>query len=359
MKSRLYGFLEGFNKAAGEPQWGGYGNPDLGQFECANVLVKPQLANGQTWMGERKKMPREKLEGMPEYDSKEGVPTLPRPQRLKLLQGQNQYEVLRPADKPFYPEVNRIKAYVEATQDKEFGMRGMNEVKEPLRFVQEATEAMQLRSRFSPEQFDRLIALGFSEEDISKAIEESMRKDVMKALENPKAYTRELDLASSIELMYNTWNTSRLNQNTNTSTGGGTANPNTFRAGGTAQENIPVRAKSGAMRMRRDMKELGITRREEGEQRQREREMPTKVFERGMRARMEAEESLLADSESVSNASPMFRKPGRPTGSGGKYTQTLEGAMKKAESAKMTAERFRMSEEDKPEFKITRKVTKK
>lgn len=259
MKSRLQGFFEGLNISANEPTFGGYIVPDLGSFEIKNALVRRKLNNGQEWNHPDKPMPILPTV-YPHYSFEHGVPIPKHEDMLEQLRGQDAIGLnLKPAPLPFYPEVERVKALASGNQEKAEALREQHHPPaEPLGFVEEAAASMQLKSKYSPQMFDRLIQLGFSEEMIAKTVTEEIQKDIQKVLENPTAYTRELDTASALENMYESWKTRRAQVNTGlqgATLGSDVQNPNVFGAAGTARENLPMIAKTGAQRMMQEMRE--------------------------------------------------------------------------------------------------------
>jgi hypothetical protein len=259
MKSRLQGFFEGLNISANEPTFGGYIVPDLGSFEIPSALVRPVLNNGRDWNHPGKPMPR--VETLyPQHSFKEGVPIPKHKDMLEELRGQSAIgNNLTPAPLPFYPEDARVKALVEGNQARENALREAHHPPvEPPGFLKQTSEALQMRGKYTPEQFDKLIALGFTEEQIAKAVEEEINKDIKDVLSNPGAYTRELDIASTLDSVYEGWISKR--KSTQTGTDGATfgsdiQNLNVYKAAGTLQENVPIVIKTGMQRMMQQQEE--------------------------------------------------------------------------------------------------------
>lgn len=249
MKSRVHGFFEGLNIAVNEPSFGGYIVPDLGTFKTPQVLVKQQLANGQAWF-HKEAAPREDL-AQPKYSFKNGAPVVIPEAMKKGLNGLAAFNAMPPPPEPYYPEDERVKALAAGNQDRAYyEFEKHHPPVEPLGFVDEAVQNLQLKSKYSPETFDRLVQLGFSEDDIAKAVQDEVMKDIRAVLDNPRAYTSQIDSAAALETMYEKWKTARTAPRSNQATGGGTTNPNNFRAAGTLGENRPLLAKTGAQRIR-------------------------------------------------------------------------------------------------------------
>jgi hypothetical protein len=254
MKARLQGILEGLNVAASEPTFGGYIFPQIEPFEIKNALVRPVLNNGRDWNHPGKRMPC-LATVYPKDNFSKGVPLPDRVEQEKLLRGDDMTAIQTYGSLPFYPEDERVKALAERNQEKEYALREEHhppEEKEPLGFVEEVTKNLQMRSKYSPEQLDQLVALGFTEEAIAKAVEEEVQKDIRTALDNPGFFTKEVDTAVMLERVYEAWTTKRKAVQTNlggATLGSDVQNPNVYRAAGTLGENRPVQAKTGAMRM--------------------------------------------------------------------------------------------------------------
>jgi hypothetical protein len=362
-KSKLHGFLEGLNIASNQPTFGGQIIPDLGSFNIPTALVRHKLNNGQEWNHPAMDLPRLETK-FPHYSFDKGVPLTYPKDLMEELRGQASTALnLTPAKLPMYPEDMRIKAKVDRDQGEEYRQTEQHHpAVEPPGFLKEAEEAMRMKPKYTPEQFDRLIQLGFTEEMIAKAVEEELNEDIKNVLKNPSAYTRELDAAASLDKIYETWKIRRDTARTGmgVSEGTATANPNNYRAAGTYSENIlPMRASTGIARMRMEMAERGVP------YSSMEKESPASAQLKGALAKFaskpiadpvykiggieygrereisKAEESLLSMSSSMSNASPMFRSRGRPVGTG----RPLSEAGK--ERQKEGRERAKMGKEDK------------
>lgn len=366
-KSKLHGFFEGLNISSNQPTFGGQIIPDLGSFNIPTALVRHKLNNGQQWNHPAMDLPRLETK-YPCYNFNNGIPVVPPKDLMEELRGQASTSFnLTPAKLPMYPEDMRIKSKVDRDQAEEYRQTEQHHpAVEPPGFLKEAEEAMRMKPKYTPEQFDRLIQLGFTEEMIAKAVEEELNEDIKNVLKNPSAYTRELDAAASLDKIYETWKIRRDTARTGTNISQGTAyaNPNNYRAAGTYDENIlPMRASTGIARMRMEMAERGVTMREEGQPRK-ERVAPEKVFRRtpgdgmtvmeymdsGSNARgsktkamdfnIDTTSSLLM-SEGMSNASPMFKRRGRPMGTGRPLSEVGK------ERQREGRERAKMGKEDK------------
>lgn len=259
--SKLHGFFEGLNIASNQPTFGGQIIPDLGSFNIPSALVRHKLNNGQEWNHSAKELPRLETK-YPHYSFNNGVPLTYPKDLMEELRGQASTALnLQPATLPKYPEDLRIKALAEHNEEEVYRQtERQHPPVEPPQFLKEAEEAMRMKPKYTPEQFDRLIQLGFTEEMIAKAVEEELNEDIKRVLKNPNAYTRELDTAASLDKVYESWKIRRDTAKTGTNISQGTAyaNPNNYRAAGTYDENIrPLKITTGLARLRMALTESG------------------------------------------------------------------------------------------------------
>jgi hypothetical protein len=270
VKSELFGNLEGpgfkgFPSKSGTFLTGKENNlnPDQGVFEIKSARIRSKLSTGRAWNEFGKEMP---------LSSMDASPHLKKP--FPVSKGTGAFDVGKKATNPEmitgfgflpnYPEEERIKELLNKPV-----VLGKESVFYKEQVAPKREEPMYEglydthRDKYIEQKFNRLAKLGFSEEMIQEAIREEAKRDITKALQNPNLM-KEAEMSSLIEETYERWVTARNSLKTGENAvgiGGGSSiqNPGVTAynaAAAVASQTVPV-VKTGAQRMRRELREVG------------------------------------------------------------------------------------------------------